>query len=235
MDKVDKKIWEAREFTRSGALIFAVLIAPHSRAVAGGFQEGHKRSFTKIIAQAIHPYSLRLVSLTNEWIIKIENPETGAVHWGYYYDFDLNTLAVSKICTPRATTYSVMRAAGVPCVVHELSSDKKYSPKKGTWNAIESLAEAAGYPVACKPSDEQMTRSAHIDLPDLALSFGYKHIITVNKKIDLANVKGLLQRGEGPYFCHINILPDFQSTEPHGVFPLEIAVKLREYVGERIK
>lgn len=86
--------------------------------------------------------------LCDGWVLRLSEPKPGGrVRYVHGYAFDLNPAATHMVCCDKAATSAALRAAGVPCVHHELflhGMMARFSDRAGDWDALRVFADGCG-------------------------------------------------------------------------------------------
>jgi glutathione synthase/RimK-type ligase-like ATP-grasp enzyme len=112
-----------------------------------------ERAIQKIFQEIAKKYNLELKSLSNDWIFKFKNPNTGAQASVFGYKFDLNGSGATEVCNDKAGTYEVLKESNVPAIEHQLflrDCNVGYVDDAGSMEQIYRYTERFGHNVVCK-------------------------------------------------------------------------------------
>lgn len=113
-----------------------------------------ERPFVKLIKGICMPYNIKVFPFTRDWNLCLQRGEKK--RFIYYYEFDINSSASSKVCKHKPSTADLLELEGLPHVPHAMFLSPKlagYASEGGTFPEMHAYAAQFGYNVVVKPTE----------------------------------------------------------------------------------
>lgn len=113
--------------------------------------EPKERPFVRLIKDVCAPYDIEVSPFTREWNLRLKKGSTQK--FVYYYEFDINSSASSKLCKHKPSAADALGLAKIPHVPHILFLSPKlagYASESGTFPEMHKCAGEFKYNVVVK-------------------------------------------------------------------------------------
>jgi len=104
-----------------------------------------KRNFEKIIEEICKKHKIRLTSLNDGWILKLQKGNNVKILYGY--NFPLDNTSISKTCDDKAACSDLLKTFNIPAFAHKYFMKGFYKPKE-----ITECYDKFGSNVVVKPN-----------------------------------------------------------------------------------
>ncbi len=112
------------------------------------------RSFVALVRENCAKLGIQVHAYHGDWLLTLKKGAKTEHIFGY--DFSLNSAAAQQIAKDKAATYSILAAAKVPAVEHQLVMSPTlpdYMPIGGNWERLRRLFKRWNKDMVCKPNE----------------------------------------------------------------------------------
>jgi len=113
-----------------------------------------KRALVSIIEEITAERNIKMTSLSQDWIIRLEKDHV--VTHIYGYNFELNSATAQMIANDKSAVSDLLQLNNIPRVEHKLFLNARlanYIGSQGNWTDILAFAQKYAFKIVCKPND----------------------------------------------------------------------------------